>query len=100
MIDNELYHYGVPGMRWGSRRGKQTYNSASKSRSKKKPTEDSKTKIQSKPKSKMSTGKKVAIGTAAAGVALTGIGAMVVTSKKFQNYSLARITSNALLENM
>ena len=29
---NELYHYGIPGMRWGHRKGPDTSNGSSKPR--------------------------------------------------------------------
>jgi len=53
-MNNELYHYGVPGMRWGHRK-----SGTAKQRS----------------KLKLSKGKKVAIGATVAGAALVAIGA-------------------------
>lgn len=79
-MDNtqELYHYGIPGMRWGRKRGKQDYATLSKSRTKTKNKSETKaeTKTKIKAKPKLSKGKKVAIGTTVAAATLAGIGAL------------------------
>lgn len=72
MNKDELYHYGVPGMRWGRRRAKQSRKLTKRSFKSK----DEKLTLK-KPKKKMSTGKKIAIGGAVAGVALASVGAML-----------------------
>lgn len=54
-MNNELYHYGVPGMRWGTRKSSTTKQKSSKS--------------------KLTKGQKVAIGATVAGTALIAIGA-------------------------
>lgn len=83
MNNNELYHYGIPGMRWGNRRGK-TSNTSSKS----------------KPKTKLSKGQKIAIGATAAGAALAGIGVTLVTSTKIRDRVMISGVVKGLIENL
>lgn len=83
MNNDELYHYGIPGMRWGNRRGK-TNNALSKS----------------KPKTKLSKGKKIAIGATAAGAALAGMGLMLATSTKVRDRVMISGVVKGLLENI
>ena len=88
MNNDELYHYGVPGMKWRRKKSKQ-YDTSPKIK------KDS----QSKTKPKLSKGKKIAIGTTAAAAALTAIGSMLV-SKPVQNRIKAHTVIKALRENM
>lgn len=81
MNNNELYHYGIPGMRWGSRRGKTS-------------------KTLSKPKTKLSRGKKIAIGATAAGAALAGIGVTLAASAKIRDRVMISGVVKGLLENL
>lgn len=85
---NELYHYGVPGMKWGRKKSKQ-YDKSPKL----------KTYSQSKTKSKLSKGKKIAIGSAAAATALAGIGA-TLASKQIRNRITASFIAKTLRESM
>ena len=80
--DNELYHYGVPGMRWGHRKKQTRTNNKSK-----------------KPKKKMSLGKKIAIGSAVTGVALVGIGKVLSSDMMQEKYRLI-MSGKAVTENM
>ncbi len=67
----ELYHYGVPGMRWGIRRGNRA-SSSSKKQSSEKNTESSESKKQTRGKTA------IKIGAAAVGTALAVYGAKKV----------------------
>ena len=81
MGNNELYHYGVPGMRWGTRKGKQKQSTTSK------------------PKTKLSKAKKVAIGSAAVGASLLAIGAMLrteVAQKRYNAFVLGKAIVDAM----
>lgn len=60
----ELYHFGIPGMRWGKRKNAQNMDTSAGSGTSAKP--------------RLSTGKKVAIGVAATGA---GVLAVKATSK-------------------
>ena len=96
-MDNtkELYHYGIPGMRWGKRRTKQDYNISSKNKYN---TNTKNTKI-TKSRQKLSTGKKIAIGSAAVGVGLLSIGAMLrteVAQKRYSAFVLGKSIVNAM----
>lgn len=62
--NGELYHYGVPGMRWGYKKGPKSPTSQSKPKQKKELT----------PEEKKARGKKIAAGV------LIGIGATAVTA--------------------
>lgn len=93
-MDNtkELYHYGIPGMRWGKRRTKQDNNISSKNKY------NTNTKI-TKSRQKLSTGKKIAIGSAAVGVGLLSIGAMLrteVAQKRYSAFVLGKSIVNAM----
>ena len=84
--NNELYHYGVLGMRWGHRKtnyGKNAINNYKKvEKEKRKMAENNKTNSNNSKKKKMSTGKKIAIGAAVT----AGIIAGVYAHKKFKDY--------------
>ena len=63
IINNgELYHYGIPGMRWGHKKGPK--------------------KKKYKNKSKLSKGKKIAIGVLAGTVGTLGVGAALLSTEK------------------
>lgn len=78
-MNNEIYHYGVPGMKWGKRKSVTT------------------TRKQSKPK--LSKGKKIAIGVTAASATLAVIGAKPI-SKFAGNVRAGFAVSKALMANM
>lgn len=77
---NELYHHGIKGQKWGVRRF-QNKDGTLTPYGKKRYSEEENNNADDKPKSGLSTKQKVAIGAAAAGVALTLIGAKYVYSK-------------------
>ena len=60
-MENELYHYGVPGMKWGVRRKTKTNNQSVDT--------DKSTEAEAIKKKRLSTEQKVAIGA----IAVTGI---------------------------
>lgn len=91
-MNNELYHYGIPGMRWGNRRGK---SNKTLSKSKSKTKSDTKN-----AKIKLSKGKKIAIGATAAGAALAGIGVTFVASMKIRDRVTMSGVVKGLLENL
>ena len=72
IFTDELYHHGVKGQKWGVRRY-QNLDGSYKSRGSKVSKNNEKTKYE-KPKKKMSTKKKVAIGFGIAGAALAAYG--------------------------
>ena len=63
--NGELYHYGIPGMRWGHKKGPKASSSQSKPKKQKK---------ELTPEEKKARGKKIAAGV------LIGVGAMAVTA--------------------
>ena len=75
MNNNVLYHYGVPGMRWGVRRANVTGVSTPKHK-KRHNTNDNPHKSNT-PKNKLSKSKKIAIGSAITITALAGVGTML-----------------------
>lgn len=94
MNKNELYHYGVPGMRWGRRRATRSRHGSKTSA---KPKEEKLT--LKKTKKKMSAGKKIAIGGAVAGVTLAGIGTML-SANALRKRHLGFGLTKAFLDNM
>ena len=72
---DELYHYGVLGMKWGQRRAKHTPNSQNIKNKKSKHSDNMPTK-------KWSTNKKVAVGVAATAAVIAG----AYGAKKFRDY--------------
>lgn len=97
MNNNELYHYGTPGMKWGRRKGTQERNTSSKAKTKSKSNGKVVFTLPARPK--LSKGKKIAIGTAAAGVALASIGTMLA-SKTVRDHRIASIVAKTFRENM
>lgn len=92
MDNNELYHYGVPGMRWGTRRNKQNHVTTSKTKTK---SRTGTTKV----KPKLSKAKKIAIGSAAVGTGLLAIGAMLrteVAQKRYNAFVLGKAIVDAM----
>ena len=83
MNSNELYHYGVTGMRWGKR----------KKLSSNKKYQSNKTSNEERRK------RNIAIGTAASATILAGIGTMLA-SNAVKNNRLMSITAKALRDNM
>ena len=100
-MNDELYHYGTPGMKWGVRKSNKSRSVSSNTRGKKasRTSSNTKPKIEVKQKRKLSKSAKIAIGATAATAALAGIGAMLA-SKTVGNKVLAAITARALGENM
>ena len=94
-MNNELYHYGTPGMKWGRRKGTQERNTSSKVKTK----SNGKVVLTLPARPKLSKGKKIAIGTAAAGVALAAIGTMLA-SKTIRDNRIASIVAKTFRENM
>lgn len=94
-MNNELYHYGVPGMKWGQKRGRQKISKTNLKNKTKNKSENNNT----KPKTKMSKGKKIAIGSAVTAVALVGVGKLL-TSKVVQDKYMLIKAGKALVENM
>lgn len=94
-MSNELYHYGVPGMRWGRRRGGQKISITNL----KNKTKNKSEKNNTKPKPKMSKGKKIAIGSAVTAVALAGVGKLL-TSRVVQDKYMLLKAGRALVENL
>lgn len=82
MNSNELYHYGIPGMRWGQK--KVIHNI-------KKPNKQDSNQTKKK--------RNIVIGTTVAGAALAGIGATLV-SKTIRNNYITSLTARALRENL
>ena len=91
MNNDELYHYGVPGMRWGKRKTRSTLKTGT--------TKTKKEAAKNKQKPKLSVGKKVAIGSAVTGVALAGIGTMLAKDAIRDRYLLMQY-GKALADNL
>lgn len=86
--NDELYHYGVPGMKWGVKKTASKTSSSYKSRS-----------TETKQKPKLSKKAKIAIGATAAGVALAGIGTVLakdVIQKAYITGVLAKAFRDAM----
>ena len=93
MNNNELYHYGVPGMRWGQRRAT---TKVDKTSSKTKRKSETKTE---KPKKKLSKGAKIAIGSAVTAATLVGVGKLLTSDVVREKYLLLN-AGKALAENL
>ena len=65
IVNGELYHYGIPGMRWGHKKG---------------PKKSEKSVKKSKTKSKLSKGKKIAAGVLA-GIGAAGVAGIAALSR-------------------
>ena len=83
---DELYHYGVPGMRWGERKSRR--KGSSKNRRKDSPKDE-----QDVRKKRIAFGKKVAV------TALTGVGAVAVGKLVYEKY-ITSLVKKALVENL
>lgn len=70
-MNNELYHYGVPGMRWGHRKAVSTTSNNKRIKNK---TDDAQIK-----KKRVSKKTKVVIGSTIAVAALAGVGTMLLS---------------------
>ena len=87
---NELYHYGVKGMRWGHRKSRTS--SGSGGRSSKSGSSSS-----GSGKKKMSTAKKIAIGAAiVGGTALVAYGGYKLSERNFNKHLQSRDLANAI----
>lgn len=92
MNNNELYHYGVPGMRWGHRKAA----TSSSNTSRRTKSETAKTTTNNKHLSKKT---KIAIGSTVAVAALAGVGAMLyrdATVEKTRTLAIGK----AMVDNM
>ena len=92
MKNNELYHYGVLGMRWGRRKAANEISTISKHDKKKTETTTPKKKGVSKKT-------KVVIGSSVTAAALAGIGVMLTrdaTAEKIRTLTIGK----AMVDNM
>jgi hypothetical protein len=92
MMSNELYHYGVPGMKWGVRRYQNKDGSLTPAGKKRYSDEANDADEAAKDKARK---RKIIAGTAAATVALAAIGAAGVYAYKTSSYR-ASISLNSL----
>lgn len=86
-MNNELYHYGVLGMKWGKRKGNVSDNSEkgkTKTNQSSKSIKDTTVSEIKKDKKKLSTGKKVALGVLA-GVATLTIADIAMNKESWKN---------------
>ena len=88
MYNDELYHYGVPGMRWGHKKQYSTQGGRVRYKIKKQPKQNSeKQENQEKQEATTQQSSRFKKGLIAAGVALAVIGTIIVARKIGQNKS-------------
>lgn len=90
-MNNELYHYGVPGMRWGHR--KSTNSTANNKRVNRK-SDDYQPK-----KKRVSKKAKIIVGSTVAVAALAGIGTMLLSDTAADKARTVSI-GKAMVDNM
>ena len=85
IISDELYHYGVKGMKWGVRRSHKNVASISSSKKRKSETESDVSDNQTTKKKRLSDKQKKAIkvGAIAAGAVLMGYGAYKLSNSRY-----------------